>query len=486
MSIQTEPSSLRTLATHSVRWNGASILTLTVLQLFQTIFLARLLSPEQFGLIGLVLIAAGFAQSISDFGLGNAIIFKQTSDQKQLSSIYWANVFGGVSVFFITISLTPILARFYQENTLRLLIPAASITFLISPFGLPMMSILQRDLKFKKIFFCETTSSILGAVTAIFFAWKLKNAFAIIWGQLATTIIRTVFLVIFSQWKPSIHFKLEDLRTHFSFSMYQTGQKLINFLVQNLDKILIGKLLGTNALGFYTMAYQLMSRPILLLNPIITRVAFPVFSRMHGNIPRIKLAYLGMIQYIAFVMMPLYLCMYVTSESIIQTFLGNSWISINVVFKILLILGLIQSLGNPLDSLLLALGKAKISFWFNVYALILYAIAIPIGAQFGLNGVALGLLIVCGCILVPSDLWLRWVTSKMTPGEYANAWFPFFIIGLIVAIFLFVLTSMLQMLPPYFLLIIQVCAGIVFYLGIAFIWDRKFIIRISKLLTEQI
>ena len=475
--------SLRKRATQGVRWNGASMLAATLLQLIQTAVLARLLPPSEFGLMGLVLVATGFAQALSDFGLGSAIIYRQTSDGKQLSSLFWANALGGVGIFLIAAACAPLAASIYGEPVLARLLPASALAFLVAPMGQPLAAILQRDLRFQRLFACEILGSAGGAAVAVFSAWKLGNAFALVWGQLASTILRSAALWMLAGWRPSARLRLEDLRPHLSFGLYQTGQRLVNFLAQNLDKLIIGRLLGTSALGYYTVAYQLMVRPMLLLNPVVTRVAFPVFARMAGDVRRLKEGYLEMIRLVAFVMLPLYLSMFAASGPLIRTMLGAAWMPAEPVFRALVLLGLIQCLGNPLDSLLLALGKAKLAFWFNVLALGLYAVAIPLGSHFGLAGIAYAMLAACGLVMVPADLWLRWALARMTPGEYAKAWLPFLGMGLAAAALVSGLAPFLAGWPDAAALGTLALAGASVFLLMAWLWSRAFLARLARMLA---
>jgi lipopolysaccharide exporter len=286
---------------------------------------------------------------------------------------------------------------------------------------------------------------------------------------------------MFSGWRPSLRLRAADLRPHLSFGLYQTGQRLVNVLVQHLDKILIGRLLGTTELGYYTVAYQLMVRPMMLINPVVTRVAFPVFARMLGDVRRVREGYLEMLRLLAFVMMPLYLAMFAVSGPLIRVLLGEAWMPVEPVFRILVLLGLVQSMGNPLDSLLLALGKARLAFWFNVLALCLYAAAIPIGTRYGLQGVAYGLLIACVGALVPADIWLRWTAARMTPGEYARAWMPFLAMGAAMAAPLaWAAPRLSQWHPAAALAALAVC-GAAAYLAMAALWKRAFLERVIRM-----
>jgi O-antigen/teichoic acid export membrane protein len=175
--------------------------------------------------------------------------------------------------------------------------------------------------------------------------------------------------------------------------------------------------------------------------------------------------------------------MYAASGPLIRTLLGPAWMPAEAVFKALVVLGLIQCLGNPLDSLMLALGRAKLSFWFNVLALCLYAAAIPMGARFGLIGVAWAMVLACGGVMVPADLWLRWAVARMTPGEYAKAWLPFLGMGLIAAGLVSVLARFLGGWPDAAALAVLAAAGACAFLAMASFWSRSFLERVARLIA---
>lgn len=468
--------SLRSLAVTGVRWNAATQASTAVLQILQTAVLARLLPAADFGLIGLVLVAAAFAQALSDFGLGNAIIYRQAS-AAELSSIFWANVLGGAAALGIACLAAPAAAAFYGAPSLRGLLPLAGLAFLIAPVGQPLQALMQKELRFRRLFFCETGGALAGAAAAIACALASPGAHAFAWGMIAAALARVAALWAASAWHPSFRLRVSDLRPFLSFGLYQTGERMLNFLVQNVDKLLIGKLLGTEALGFYSVAYQLMIRPMALLNPVITRVAFPVFARLGGDRPRLREGYLEVVRLVAFVMIPLYFGMHAASGPLLRVLLGPGWGPSEELFRALVFLGLLFSLGNPLGSLLLALGRASAGFWFNAFAFAVYSAAIALGSRHGLTGVAWAQAAACLALLVPGDLWLRWKTAGMLPGEYLRAFLPFLAMGAGMAALLSVLRPWLEGYGDAAALAGMAAAGTAVYLAMARLWTRAFLSR---------
>lgn len=469
--------SLRNQAVTGVRWNAASLFLVTLLQTAQTAALARLLPAAEFGLIGIVLVAAAFAQSLADFGLANAIIYRQADDPGELSSIFWANVCGGGFAFLLAVAAAVPAAAFYRAPSLQSLLPLAGAVFLIIPMGQPLQAVLQKELRFRNLFFCDVAGALAGMLAAVICAFRMHAAYAFVVGQIATAAVRAGGLWLASPWRPTLRFRFSDLRRHLSFGLYQTGERLLNFGVQNVDKLLIGRLLGTEALGYYSVAYQLMMRPMVMLNPVVTRVAFPVFARMGGDRKRLSDGFLEVVRVIAFATMPLYLGLFAAAGPLLRLLLGPGWAPAQPVFRVLVFLGLLFSLGNPVGPVMLALGKARVTFWFNAVAFVLYAAAILIGSRRGLLGVAGAQLAVCLCLLVPGDIWMRRRAVGTRAGEYIAAFLPFLVMGAAAAGAVHLIRPFAERLGDAAAVGILGVTGAGVYFALARLWQRDFLAR---------
>ncbi|NJK40812.1 MAG: MOP flippase family protein [Acaryochloridaceae cyanobacterium SU_2_1] len=270
---------------------------------------------------------------------------------------------------------------------------------------------------------------------------------SLVWGQLATSIFRSVLLAYrgWSIWQPILIFKINDLKGFLGFSLYQMAERSINYAAWNLDKLLVGKVLGPLSLGFYNIAFQLMMRPFMALNPIMTKVAFPVFASIQDDNERLRRGYIKMIQWIALINTPIYLGMLVMAEPLIALLLGPNWNPSVTIFQILSVLGILYSLGNPLGSLLLAKGRADLGFWINILGVIVYFLAVLIGSRWDSIGVAWSLLLSNLCFLLPIDFWLRWYLVKMHPYEYFKRISPSLMLSLCMML---CMLSVRKILPP--------------------------------------
>ncbi|MCG9892948.1 MAG: MOP flippase family protein [Thermosynechococcaceae cyanobacterium MS004] len=462
-----------------VFWTSISTFTIAVIQFFQLALLARLLEPNDFGLMAMLMVVIGFANAFADMGISNAIIHHQSVSRTQLSSLYWLNILAGIVVCLLVIALSPIIAQFYHEPRLTRLMLWAALIFLITPFGQQFQVLFQKNLKFQLLAVSDVISAIIGFVVSVLAALHGQGVLALIWGQLTTAACRSGLLMFlgWSTWRPSLYLNLRDLGGFVSFGLYQMAERSINYFAWNMDKLLIGRLLGATSLGVYNVAYQLMVRPFMVLNPILTRVAFPVFASIQNDNRRLSRGYIKLSQIIAFANCPIYFCMFALAQPLILLLLGSQWQPAIPVFQILVWLGALYSLGNPLGSLLLAKGRADLGFWINLSGLIVYAIAILVGSQWGIMGVTWALLLSNALILIPIDFWIRWVLVKMRPDDYMIRIAPFVLLS---TVLMLGMMTIYPVLPGvlWLKLVFSVVFGGMFYLGSTWLFQRQFVLEL--------
>lgn len=382
-------------ATKSAKWTAFSNVIVSLLEMLRLFIMAKLLSPDDFGLMAMVMVVLGFAQVYSDMGIGAAIIHRQDITTNQLSSLYWLNIFAGFIICLIIYFLQPFIIIFYNEPRLNDLLPWVVIIFLTAPFGQQFQFLLQKELSFKIIALIDIFGSTVNLLVAISFAILGKGALALVLGRVSDSIIKSLaFSIIgFNRWRPLFHFKLCDLNGYIRFGFYQMGDKTISYFNSNLDKILIGSLLGSQLLGYYSLAWNLAIQPVSKINPVITRVAFPVFSLIQKDKNRLRSGYLSIIRLLSTINSPLLIGLAAVSQIFVPTLFGGKWNSSIFLIQLLCFVSLFRSLGNPVGALLLSKGRADISFKWNLMLLTTQSIGIFIGANyFGIEGVAFSLL----------------------------------------------------------------------------------------------
>lgn len=425
MSEREAPLGLRAIS--AVRWTGASTLAISLLQVVQLAVLSRLLAPKDFGLMAMVSIVVGFAQTFADMGITNAVIQRQDATVEELSSLYWLNVVSGLVVCLALAGSAPMAAMFFHEPQLRRILPWSAGLFAITPVGMQYQALLQRDLEFATLARIETAAGLAGVSASIATAVTGAGVYALIWGQLVGAIVRAGLALGSARpgARPRWHFRMADLRRFWRFGLFQMGEQIVNFVTSSLDRLLVGRLLGAEALGFYGVAAQIVYKPRAVINPILTRVAFPVFSAVHEDNPRLVRGYLKMTEAIALLNLPIYAGIAAVAGPLVDVLLGPRWAPAAPVVVALACLGIVRSLGNPIGSLILAKGRADLGFWMNVGSFAISLGAMIAGARWGTLGIADATLAVGVFNFVAIQFPVRWHLVRMTALDYLRAVAPY-------------------------------------------------------------
>lgn len=387
---QGDPS-LRDRAIAGAKWTTASTVAVTTIQFFQLTIVARLLSPADFGLMAMVMAVLGFAQIFTDMGIGGAVIHRQENSPNELSSLFWLNVAAGAVVFLLLVAATPLVVSAFDEPRLGSLLPTVAVLFLISSYGQLFQLLLQKELQFAMLARIELFSAAAGAAVAIGCAIEGFGVYSLAFGQLAMASVTTVCAAAIGwhDWRPTFHFRTHDIRPYLRFGLFQLGNRGVNFLVSRVDQVIVGTTLGASTLGLYNLAWNLAVMPATKINPILTRVAFPVFAKVQLDNERLKRGYLTLVWLLATTNGPILVGGAVVAGSLIPLVFGAQWAPMVPLFQILAFVGLSRSIVNPVGTLVLAKGQPDLEFKLNVWFLILQIPAVYLGVQIGgIAGVA--------------------------------------------------------------------------------------------------
>jgi O-antigen/teichoic acid export membrane protein len=359
------------------------------IQALQLVVLAHLLSAADFGLMGMVTVITVFGQGFVDMGISNAIIQRQQINRLQLSSLYWLNMASGAAIFLIVLTLSPLITAFFKEPRLASLIPWAALVFLLVPIGQQFQILMQKDLRFRRLARIEVAAIALGASLAMITAYKGGGVFALIWGSLATAAARSCLLASWGwrEWHPSFQFAWNEVKGFKRFGLYQMGERSINYFTSRMDQLIIGRLLGAGPLGYYSFAYNLVFQPVLIINGVINKVAFPIFSKVQDDIPRLQNAYLRIFKTLGMLIAPIMLGLAATAPLLIPLIFGPQWQPSVILIQLLAGVAWSRSISSPLASLMLARGRADWAFRLNLF----YFFATPIALYFGAYRQSLGI-----------------------------------------------------------------------------------------------
>jgi lipopolysaccharide exporter len=477
--------SLRAAAAEGAKWSAVSAATNAVIQFLQLAILARLLSPSQFGLVAIVMVILGFAQTYLDMGVSAAIIQRQDISRDQLSSLYWLNVFCGWISFGVTVAITPLAALLFREPYLLTVVPLAAVMFIVGPPGAQFSLLLQKRLRFRTLACIETAAALSGALIAIVSALMNLGVVAPIFGQLAAGTISSGILLIIGwrTWRPQLHFKRADIKGYVGFGLYQMGERTLNYLSSRADQLIIGLMLGPEALGYYSLAWNIVMQPVAKINPILTRVAFPLFAQVQDQKDRLKRGYLALIRALSAINAPLLFGCAAIAPIFVPLIYGPRWDRSILLVQVLAVVGLVRSIGNPIGTLLLSRGRADIGFmWTLSVALVHVPIVVASLYAFGLLGMTVAILLSNICYLLTSYPFV----IKPILGECFKAWITSLAIPAMIAIVMAISVSMLSALPEggiAALLAAKIVFGIVTYVGVTIVLQSAIVSEVKSIVT---
>lgn len=364
-------------AISGVKWTAFSTATNSALQILQLAILTRFLDPSDFGLMSIVLVVIGFSQSFMDMGVSNAIIHYQDVSRERLSSLYWLNVIAGLVLFVLVALLAPLTAAFCREPRLVELILSVSAIYLIQPFGEQYRVLLQKELRFDVIARCEVAAKLVSFILAVILAYSGAGVWSLVLGYICNVVAFTLLYVVIGLniHRPQFRFKRDDMRGFLQFGLFQMGQRSVNYFGAHVDKLLLGRIVGMEMLGYYSLAWQLVLMPLMRINPIVTRVAFPIFAKVQHRNDVLSRYYSKTVSILMTVNFPILFGLFIVANELVAVVYGEDFGRVAGLLRILSLVGLYKAFGNPNGPVLLAKGRADVGFYLNVFWTVVVAVS---------------------------------------------------------------------------------------------------------------
>ncbi len=373
-----------------------------VIQLASTVILARLLAPEDYGVIAMVAAVTAFAGLFRDLGLSAASIQKKGLTRAQQSNLFWLNVAMGVLLTVIVAAGAPLVAWFYGRSELKPVTMALSMSFVISSLGSQSGAFLVRQMRFGRKAIAQLSGAIVTLAVAVPFALAGWSYWSLVWGTLAGATVTTLLLFALSPFRPTWPSRGSGVRDMLRFGADVTGFNLVNYFHRNLDNLLIGRYWGADALGLYGRAYALMMFPIHAIRGPIVAVTFPALSRLQNDPKRFLAFVCKASNAIALLSMPIAAFAAVSSESLIVVVLGSKWNEASTIFTCLAIAGFLQPVAAIRGQIMLSTGATRKYLVWGVANAILVSLAFLLGIAWGPVGVAVAYAVATFVIFIPS------------------------------------------------------------------------------------
>jgi len=331
-----------------------------------SIFLARLLGPEQFGLIAMAMAFVSISSVFIDIGFSSALIQSQNNTQTTYSSIFFFNVFAGAVLTLITFLIAPLIGKFYGNPLVTDLVRWLSLVFVFNSFNRVQNTILNKELNFKALTLRTFVASIVSGTLGVICAYQDWGVYSLVVQTLSFGFFSTLLLWSTSTWKPSFHFSMDEVKRLIGFSVYAFLERILNNIFIRLDVLLLAKIFSPATVGFYSRSSTLVDQVTKYTSTSIIRVLFPVLSKVQDNQEEYEKIYFRMFSIISFLSYALSGLLYFIGSDVILMLFGNKWEASVPIFQILII----ASCNIPLNSLmwnaLMSKGKAKENFYYGI------------------------------------------------------------------------------------------------------------------------
>ena len=385
----------------AVGWVSISQVGRQILQLAVTAVLARLLVPDDFGLMSVTLVVVGILGLVRDLGTAVTIVQVPSLTTRLIATLFWANVALGFAGALGVALLAPVIAAVFREPQLAQIVPVAAIAFLVSSLSIVQQALMERGMRFRAVASIELAAVIAGGIVAVVAALAGLGVWSLVAQSIAAAATGTVLYTMAGDWRPSREFSFTDLRGVARFGLGVTGFNLFNYAARNADYVLIGATLGAGPLGQYTLAYRVMLYPLQAVAGVISRATFPVFARLQDDDAGLRRLYLHAVSMIALIAFPMVFGVMATSDRLVAVLFGPDWTQAGQVLAILAPVGLVQIITMTVGPLYQAMGRSGVMLAWGVGSGVLTVIAFVIGLRWGIYGVAAAYLIVTIILAYP-------------------------------------------------------------------------------------
>ena len=397
---------------HGISWNVVNLIANKGISIIVRLLLARLLVPEDFGLIAMIIIFLGLINIFVDFGLKNALIQRKRDTDTLLlnDSAFWFLLGGGV--FWTTVFLLagiPLMAWLYDEPQLKTLATVMGLSIILHSLSIVPEARLTRRMDFKSLVIAEAIATLTASAITISMAFSGAGVWALVVQQLSLSIIRSTLIWRFARWHPRWQFTWQSLHSVMGFSGWMLGNQVVHYLRNNMDKALIGYLLGATSLGIYTLAFMLTETMRVQISNVIGQVMFPAYSRIQDDRTEIKRLYLNVIRYMTLTIFPIATLLILYAEPLILLLFGEEWIDATNPVQILALASMVFVLSGDPSAVLRGLGKPDLAFLISLWNTVIVGLpSLVIGTTYyGINGTAWAVVIHYLTSRVASQFFIR-------------------------------------------------------------------------------
>lgn len=448
-----------------------------------SLILARLLTPEEFGLASLVLVVNLIGQIFIDAGISSGLVRKKTVNQKELSSFFYLNIIIGVFIMLLVLLTSTYIARLFESENLVPLLQLSSLQFFISSMGLMPMVFRKRDIDFKFLSQLEVGINAFSGIITIILAFMGFGVYSLIFRSIIGAVLNVGLLWRKTAWRPSWIFSYESIKPTLNYSTGLLGLNIVNTVSGNFSTILIGKFFSIATIGIYNRAAN--TRTLILKNfgPLFNKVFFPVLSKIQDDEVRLQSYYLKAIQMVSLLTVFFMAILFLFSDTLIYYLYGQQWMASAPILKILCVAGLVLPISTINLNLFMVKGKSRFLMSYELGKHIFAAIVMYVSISFGMD-YFLYSLVGIGYLYFILNIILTYVKFDFSIKNQLKAFLSKLLPALVLVpiIELFILPKEVSLI--YTLIVAPIFS--ILYFVVAFLMDRELYSMIKNVLKPKL
>lgn len=471
-------------------WVTATKMSLRLSQVLMLVVLARLLSPRDFGIMGIALLTLSATRRLTEIGLDAALIQQKKDNVDEYLNTTWCLEIGrGVFAFAVLFVLAPFIAGAFGEPQAETLIRVLGIVPILFGLRNPGVVYFEKDLEFHKDFIYQSSGAVAQLVVGVGYALYSPTVWALVFASISRPAVQSVLSYYLHDYRPWPSPNYDAARELIDYGKWITGASIIQFMYSEGDDVFVGWYLSATALGFYQYAYRLADMPATEMSGIVSQLMFPAYSKLQEDQATLRKAVLQSTRFTAFLAFPMGFGIALVAPSFVPAVLGSEWVAIILTMQILAVYGLLHALTRIFGSVWKSLGRPDYDVKTGLIRMSAIAILIwPATARWGIEGTAL---VVTGVYLVLMLPIRIYVTSHITEIPswkiYREYLYPFVAAGTMFGTLWY--TRGFVEVSPLVEFVVLVPAGAVIYVTVSFLLDKQFdwgIGQLGQMITKAI
>lgn len=377
-----------------ISWMSAFRGISRVIAILRSVLLARILTPAQFGVFGIATIILSFLEILTETGINVFLIQEKNNIDKFINSAWVVSILRGILIFLGILFASPFIVNFFNIEDLYRFLFLISLVPLIRGFINPSIVKFQKELQFKKEFWLRITIYLFDSLVSIFLAFIMKDAIGFVWGLIAGATLELILSFVLFKTRPWLKFEFDFIKKIINRGKWVTAYGIFNYMAQEGDAIVIGKLLGASPVGIYQMGSKFSNLPISEVSDVVNKVVFPVYSKISEEKERLFRAFRKTLLAVFLPILILSLVIFFLPRAFFELVLGPQWGEISTILKILVIYGMLRAISGAFSSLFLAVKKQNfVAGMTFVRFFVLAIVIVPLTGSFGIVGASLAVLI---------------------------------------------------------------------------------------------